>query len=70
VVDEAVARERMARRIAQGDASRSAHADAELLSRGGAPFERISLLAPSIEVETTNGYAPGIEAVVAFINKP
>jgi predicted kinase len=70
MVDEAVARERMVRRMAQSAAARSAHADAELLSRGTAAFERISLPAPSIEVDTTTGYEPSVPEIIAFIDRP
>jgi hypothetical protein len=31
-------------------------------------FDRVSLDAPWIEVDTTSGYYPGIDQVVAFIN--
>jgi hypothetical protein len=33
-------------------------------------FDRVSLAAPQIEVDTTSGYRPGIDQVVAFINGP
>jgi predicted kinase len=32
-------------------------------------FDRVSLDAPSIEVDTTSGYRPGLDQVVAFINR-
>jgi predicted kinase len=72
IVDAAVARERVAGRIARGDASRAAHADADLLGaigRGSSAFARISVPAPSIEVNTTDGYSPGLIEIVAFINR-
>jgi hypothetical protein len=31
-------------------------------------FDKISLVAPWIEVDTTSGYRPGIDQVVAFVN--
>lgn len=31
-------------------------------------FDRISLDAPAFEVDTTNGYEPGLEQIVAFVN--
>jgi predicted kinase len=68
-VDEAVARERIERRRANV-ASRRAHADGQLLVRGGsraASFERLSIPAPSIVVDTTDGYAPDLEQVVGFV---
>jgi predicted kinase len=67
-VDDAVARKRVSRRISRGDASRTAHADADLLERGATAFERIALPALSIDVDTTNGYAPELSKIVAFIN--
>ena len=69
-VDEAVARERIERRRATA-ASRRAHADGQLLAREDPrafeSFERLSILAPSIAVDTTDGYAPDLEQVVAFV---
>jgi predicted kinase len=34
-----------------------------------AAFERLSLEAPALEVDTTNGYQPGLEVIVDFVNK-
>jgi predicted kinase len=68
-VDEAVARERVGHRLSRGDASRASHADADLLRAGATVFDRISVPAPSIEVDTTDGYAPKLSEVVAFINR-
>jgi predicted kinase len=74
-VDEAVARERMTRRLAN-DPSRTAHADREFLGtldsgeRPIPPFERLSMPAPSILVDTTDGYAPELVEIVSFINRP
>jgi predicted kinase len=69
-VDEAVARERIERRRDTAD-SRRAHADSQLLAREDprafVSFERLSMPAPSIAVDTTDGYAPELEQVVAFI---
>jgi len=69
-VDEAVARERIERRRATAT-SRRAHADGQLLTREDgrafASFERLSILAPSIVVDTTDGYAPDLEQVVGFV---
>jgi predicted kinase len=69
-VDEAVARERIERRRATA-ASRRAHADGQLLAReeprAFASFDRLSIPAPSIVVDTTDGYAPDLEQVVAFV---
>ena len=35
---------------------------------GPQAFIRIALDAPSIEVDTTDGYRPGLDQIVAFIN--
>jgi predicted kinase len=54
-------------------ATRSAHADptpanrAEHLRRHLA-FDRLSLDAPQLEVDTTSGYTPGLAELTAFIN--
>jgi predicted kinase len=52
---------------------RRAHADAEIndvaahaLSHNG--FDRVSLDAPSIDVDTTDGYQPEISDIIAFVN--
>jgi predicted kinase len=69
-VDEAVARQRIERRRAT-EASRRAHADGELLAREDrrafASFEPLSIPVPSIVVDTTDGYAPDLKQVVAFV---
>lgn len=70
-VDASTARARMAKRLRQ-DPSRRAHADAAYLAaldRGEnpiAPFEPLSLDAPSIVVDTTDGYRPALAEIVAF----
>jgi hypothetical protein len=52
---------------------RQAHADGALLAsleRGDqyfSDFRRLSVEAPTIDVDTTDGYRPTIEEVVAFI---
>jgi predicted kinase len=52
---------------------RRAHADPrdalEHAQRYGA-FDRVSIDAPWIEVDTTDGYRPGLEEIVAFVNDP
>jgi predicted kinase len=35
-----------------------------------ASFDRLSMPAPSIEVDTTDGYAPDLAEIVAFVNRP
>ncbi|HEV2634935.1 MAG TPA: AAA family ATPase [Actinocrinis sp.] len=73
MTDPAVAHARIAHR-AEANLRRSAHDDRDLLrslSTGEASlgsFTPISLAAPTLHVDTTNGYDPGIDAIVAFIN--
>lgn len=75
VVDAAVRRDRMERRLAL-EPGRAAHADHSHLqnvtAQGPAPddFVPIALTVPEIHVDTTDGYDPGIKDVVAFINRP
>ena len=65
-VDPTLARERIVKRVRER--SRSAHADLEWLEelerRGG--FQRLSLAAPSIVVDTTDGYVPSIDEIKRF----
>jgi predicted kinase len=75
-VDAAVAHERAAARAGvRRGVSRHAHADAALphalddWRRGYAAFERLSLPAPSIDVDTTDGYVPGLDAVAGFARR-
>jgi hypothetical protein len=58
-VDPGVAARRMGKR------QRRAHADAQW---SVASFERIALPVPGLEVDTTDGYRPDLDAVVAFVN--
>ncbi|MEY9967196.1 putative kinase [Streptacidiphilus sp. MAP12-16] len=67
-----VATERQLRRRADNPLRR-AHADprpndAAAQARGHSAFDRVSLDAPWIEVDTTDGYDPGLKDVVAFVN--
>jgi len=70
VVDPEAAFERIGRRRAR-DATRRAHPD---LGAGGKDaylerlraFDRVRLDVPSIEVDTTSGYRPGLAEIVAF----
>jgi predicted kinase len=64
--DAAVARDRVQRRAA----SRTAHADGTVLDDAHYfdDFVRVTVGAPSIRVDTTNGYEPDIGDIVAFIN--
>jgi hypothetical protein len=69
--DPAVGRER--RRLA-AESGQTAHAtiigeDVEDWRTAYAEFERLSLPAPSLDVDATDGYAPAVEAIVAFVNR-
>jgi len=43
-------------------------ADAAEYARAHRAFDRVSVDAPWIEVDTTDGYAPGLDELVAFVN--
>jgi hypothetical protein len=67
VTDAALAAERAGARGA-----RPAHADpaeAEEWSRRFEAFVRISVSAPAIEVDTSDGYSPGIAEIAAFVDE-
>ena len=73
-VSDELALARVVRRRAT-EQSRAAHADLnELAGRDrdwtSASFERVSIAAPSIVVDTTDGYAPDLSKIVRFINLP
>lgn len=61
---------------AVGVPGRTAHADTALVEaiedweRAFASFDRVSIPAPAIDVDTTDGYAPDLAGIVAFINQP
>jgi hypothetical protein len=63
-VSEEMARERQQQRLLS-QSTRSAHADAEHLSRAE-PFDRLHLDAPTLDVDTTDGWQPGLPAIAAF----
>ena len=68
-VGDAVARERLARlRPAHGDRSPAA-VDALAGGRPFPDFERLSIPAPSLAVDTTEGYVPELGEIVAFVNR-
>lgn len=69
--DPAVGRER--RRLAV-EGGQTAHAkilgdEIEDWREAYASFDRLSIPAPSIDVDTTEGYEPGIEAIVEFVRR-
>ncbi|MDP9284357.1 MAG: ATP-binding protein [Actinomycetota bacterium] len=74
-VDAAVSFERAARRAADHEHRRRAHGDSTLgkglddWAQAFASFDRISIPAPSIDVDTTDGYAPDFREIVALINR-
>jgi predicted kinase len=72
MVDTDVAFERSLRRREENPLRR-AHADpgpndAVEHTLGHNAFDRVSVEAPWIEIETTDGYRPGLREIVAFIN--
>jgi predicted kinase len=72
-VDVPVARTRIERRRAAAEPGRAAHAeilDLDSLEESFAAFERFSVSAPSIVVDTTDGYSPGLAEIVEFVNRP
>jgi predicted kinase len=79
VVDAELAARRVLQR-ARDNPLRRAHADPRPPSPGhplvlpghpGHPaFVRVALDAPSLEVDTTDGYRPGLDQIVAFVNSP
>ncbi len=59
------------RERARANPLRRAHADSSALpglTRG--PFVRVALDAPALEVDTTDGYHPALDQIVAFLNHP
>lgn len=71
----AVSFERVTGRSAGNELHRRAHGDstlgmqAEDWAHALESFARVSLVAPSIDVDTTDGYAPELAAIVAFVNR-
>lgn len=66
-VDPVIARERIARRAPD----RAAHADAVLLEdpERATPFEPPAMSVLSMHVDTTDGYTPALEEIVAFVGR-
>ncbi len=73
--DPAVVRDRIARRAAE-QPERAAHPDGDLLAlidAGTFPLEgwdRLRLDVPTLDVNTTDGYEPSFERIVAFAREP
>jgi predicted kinase len=68
-VDPAVVRERKLRRRQENLTARSAHADVldeRAVMQMTTTFAQISLDVPMLQVDTTEGYQPQFEAIVAF----
>ncbi|HEY5786363.1 MAG TPA: AAA family ATPase [Microlunatus sp.] len=59
-----IARERQQQRLLS-QSTRSAHADAQHLSLAE-PFERLQLDVPTLDVDTSDGWRPGLPAIAAF----
>lgn len=74
-VDPAIAHQRRVRRLTEVS-TRKAHADVSSLqdsSANGAPshdwFVPVSMPVPSLTVDTTDGYNPSLQDVVAFVDR-
>ena len=73
VVDPTVARKRITRQREAAEPGRAAHAeilDLDALPEAYASFQRLSLAAPSLDVDTTDGYSPGLAEIAAFVARP
>jgi predicted kinase len=74
-VDPRVARERAARRGALSSARRQAHGDSTLRKDDDVwraaheSFDRVSLAAPALDVDTTDGYEPALAEIVGFVSR-
>ena len=72
-VEAALGRDRALARKAAEPGHDRAHgriigADLDEWTRAYASFERLSLDAPSLDVDTTDGYAPALTEIVAFVD--
>ncbi|MGH3204595.1 MAG: AAA family ATPase [Streptosporangiaceae bacterium] len=68
-VDADLAFRRILRR-AQDNPLRRAHADPDRKSAAQRTFVRVALDVPSLKVDTTDGYRPSLDQIVAFVNGP
>lgn len=71
-VDPAIGRERRDAAHEAGGAGPHARIIGEGVEdwkRAYASFDRLSMPAPSIDVDTTHGYAPDLAEIVAFVNR-
>jgi predicted kinase len=74
-VAHAVSFERATRRSVDSEHRRRAHGDNALgrkpenWAREVESFDRVSISAPSIDVDTTEGYTPDLGAIVEFVNR-
>jgi predicted kinase len=75
-VEPAVAHERIRRRAHDQPARRAVHGDPSLedpfetFRQAFESFDPVRLGVPTIEVDTTDGYDPPVEEVVAFVKRP
>jgi predicted kinase len=75
VVAPALARERIARRLAEQPTTRASQNDREFLEQLDSgkvlleSFQPISISAPSLRVDTTSGYDPSLDRLIAFVNQ-
>jgi predicted kinase len=74
-VDHAISYERAVRRSAESHHHAKAHGNSALgksaddWARAFESFDRVSVDAPSIDVDTTDGYAPRLAAIVEFVTR-
>jgi predicted kinase len=74
-VDAAVSFGRASARADAGESRLRAHGDSTIgkgiaeWAQAFEAFEHVSLPAPSLDVDTTDGYDPGLEQVVDFVNR-
>jgi predicted kinase len=71
-VSSELARSRMTARLADDPRRGRAHADLDALgvsAAAAAPFDHVRLAAPALSVDTTSGYCPALEEIVAFLNE-